>query len=166
MKVIILIGLPGSGKSTYAKRLADEFGSGRTLTVNADSYCMRDGQYCWTPEIGTEAHNICLRRYIDTLRVATIQKDTSDQQVIVDNTNLRLQNVAPYVVIARAYGVEPEVHWLYGHRTAKKCWERNIHNVPEATYNRMFLRGIELMENWPKEFPAVNFLEPEGLTWP
>ena len=39
----ILRGIPGSGKTTHAKRLAGTNG----VIISADDYFMRDGEYCF-----------------------------------------------------------------------------------------------------------------------
>ena len=47
--LIIVRGLPGSGKSTFAELLGD-------IICTTDDFHMKDGKYCWTAEKAGAAH--------------------------------------------------------------------------------------------------------------
>ena len=58
----LIIGVPGSGKSTYAKELADKltYTLGYTPKIyEADMYFNRSGNYQWKPEYLGHAHKWC-----------------------------------------------------------------------------------------------------------
>lgn len=81
MKVIILCGVSGSGKSTIAK----EIGSG--YVVSADDFFMASGEYKFDPTMLPAAHGQCLRDFVGCLQYGC---DT----IVVDNTNTTMMEVA------------------------------------------------------------------------
>lgn len=93
MNVIILRGISGSGKSTWAKK---EY---PTATIaSADHYFLQaDGSYLFDGAKLQDAHTACFRTFIDAL----IRKDAV---VIVDNTNVELWEITPYSLAAQAFG--------------------------------------------------------------
>ncbi len=124
-KVVVLRGVPGSGKTTWVK--ANLPGA---LVVSADDHFVGgDGVYNFNPaEIGN-AHASCFRRFIAALQ------DSGDKTVVVDNTATSLAEVAPYLLGAQAYGYEGEIITLRCDPTVAGA--RNIHGVPEGTVVKM-----------------------------
>jgi len=111
-KVIILSGVSGSGKSTYAKKLWNELEPGQYSTiVSADDYFMAsDGEcleYKFDPSKLGIAHGVCFRNFLEA-----IDSEKGYSLVIVDNTNTTSEEIAPYVLGAQAFGWEPEIHTL------------------------------------------------------
>lgn len=96
--IYILQGVSGSGKSSIARKLADE-----QDICSADDFFMRDGQYQFNPAKLGEAHGACLRKYVSLLLV-NAQKG---RPVVVDNTNTTIGELAPYYSLAEAYGYKP-----------------------------------------------------------
>jgi predicted kinase len=147
-KVVVLSGLSGSGKSTYARNLIlDHLGIqvGEEVTLehilavmpdddqrctisycSADRYFMKDGEYQFNPAELSAAHNSCFLAYISALL-------EEKELVIVDNTNLSPVEIAPYMLAAGAYDYEAEIITL--RCSMAMAYERNVHGVPE--------RGIE-----------------------
>jgi predicted kinase len=137
LSVLILCGPSGGGKSTFAQIAAHLPG---TLVVSADDHFMRDGKYCFNPaELGI-AHGKCLRLYAEELFYRTVRKEGGT--VIVDNTNLSLVELAPYVSLAKAYKIEPEV-LVFRHKFM------NVHEVSGDMVANMHLRLEELLKSWP-----------------
>jgi predicted kinase len=123
MKVKILRGLPGSGKSTYAKTLSN------AIVCSADDYHMVDGEYKFNPANVSKAHQDCLRAFVEEC-----QSDDFDY-LVVDNTNTTALEIAPYFRIAEAYGLDIEI--LEFECSITTSVERNVHGVPRHVIERM-----------------------------
>ena len=157
MKAIILCGASGSGKSTWASTNHPD-----AIVVSADHYFIGDdGVYRFDPTKLGDAHGSCLRHF-----VKFAQSMTTDT-VIVDNTNTTLVEIAPYVAVARAYGVEPEIRvwhtWpVAGTEDYERIVRRNTHGVPVEAVTAMRGRLIHTINNWPPFWPKPVLMEVEG----
>jgi predicted kinase len=155
MKVVLLRGTSGSGKSTYIKEHYPN-----AIVCSADHYFMKDGEYKFNPTLLPEAHKFCLRKFIACIEDATTTYGPNQffraaeiQHLVVDNTNTQLWEISPYLSIAQAYGLEVEiVHCVCSPQVAT---ERNAHGVPLKTIEAMAKRFEKLMPWWPKEI-VVN----------
>lgn len=125
--IYILRGMPGSGKSKRAAALAAE---AKGFVVSADNFFIQDGKYNFDPSRIGDAHGECFR-----LAVAHVLRDSAPSALIVDNTNTNNIEVAPYVLLAQAYGWKHQVVALLaqGDIQAVECAERNTHGVPVGT---------------------------------
>lgn len=136
-KIVILSGIPGSGKSTYAKHVASRY---RGTVVSADDYFVRsDGVYRFNPKGLSDAHGECFKKYLDAL--STMTKNSGC--VIVDNTNLTEWQISPYVLAAQAHGFGLPDPYASGDMNAHEvtivrvncepdvALKRQIHGVPE-----------------------------------
>lgn len=123
-KMVIMRGLPGSGKSTLA--------SGLGVVYSTDDFFVGgDGVYRFDPAKLGEAHAWNQVRMREALR--------GEGPVVVDNTNIRLWEMAPYVAMAEEAGwavevAAPSTPWA---RDPVECARRNSHGVPLATIERM-----------------------------
>jgi len=157
MKVYIMRGLPGAGKSRWTRQRVLEDGSS-VCVVSADSYHYvsqpprADGtlvppKYEFRPENASRAHSGCLREFVEAIQ-------QSWGVVIVDNTNTTAVELAPYVRLCEAFGIEYEIVFLrvpFG-----LACKRNVHVVPEATIWSMFQNLLsERLPAWWK----VKFVE-------
>lgn len=116
MTLILVRGIPGSGKSTFAEGVKYDEGY---IHLEADMYFIRDdGTYRWDPSKVKEAHQWCQ----DTTRILL----NNDYDVVVSNTFTRLWEMRPYLEMTNDVHV---VRMLgqYG----------NIHNVPEEKVKEM-----------------------------
>jgi predicted kinase len=95
MNVIILRGVSGAGKSLYARKLVRE--NKGAVVVSADDYFMQNGDYVFDRDSLGEAHKQCLLKFIEA-----VQGD--ERFIVVDNTNTRMTEVAPYYSVAKAHG--------------------------------------------------------------
>lgn len=148
IKVYILRGLPGSGKSTLtAKIFWDHYNTeGQFVkTFSTDDYWIRpDGYYDWRGDRVKEAHQWNLNRFIDFV-------DTHNPAIaIVDNTNTTLKELLPYVDYGVAMGaeikiVEPETWWKFD---VEECAKRNTHRVPQDSIQRMLDRWETTQSIW------------------
>lgn len=103
MKVFVMRGLPGSGKSSWIKtQIARMESQAPNVVISADSYHLEtvDGKsvYKFRPERARAAHDCCLSEFVRTMSLP------SAIEVFVDNTNLSAWEIAPYVRVAEAFG--------------------------------------------------------------
>lgn len=116
MKNLILVrGLPGSGKSTVAKSLGG-------FHIETDMF--------WGPEYKfdmsriKEAHQWCQNETRNALKLTLYDK------VVVSNTFTTAFELLPYFDIAKEFGIKPQVILCQGQFG-------NIHNVPEEVLAKM-----------------------------
>lgn len=115
----IMRGLPGSGKSTLARKLVEG-----GVIHSTDDLRMRDGVYHWDPRETEALH----RQNLDNFR-ESLSKGISP--VVVDNTNIRNWEHAPYRFEAECAGYQVIVISVYA--DPLECAARNTHQVPEET---------------------------------
>jgi|LakMenEpi03Aug12_release.lakeMendotaPanAssembly.Ray.scaffolds.fasta_scaffold897263_1 predicted kinase len=119
-KLIIIRGLPGSGKTTKAKQILAE--NPTYKHYEADMYFERDGEYVFVPSHVPDAHKWC--------QTATFFALSAGYTVVVSNTFTTKKEIEPYITIANNLKIPFEILTLtenYG----------NIHNVPQHTLNKM-----------------------------
>ena len=124
MRVIVLRGIPGSGKSHQAASV-----TGATI-VSADHFFLdAEGEYKFDPARLADAHAACLRRFIDELT------SPSSELLIVDNTNASVAEMAPYMAVASAFGAPAEIIEVACDPAVAAA--RNIHSVPADVVTRI-----------------------------
>lgn len=147
--VIILQGIPGSGKSHLAREIAAR-NPGRTVVVSADDFFeLGGGTYAFDVTKLGQAHGQCFRRFLAAIneRVSTI---------IVDNTNTSVAEIAPYVLGGEAHGYGVEIIRVLCDPEVAAA--RNTHGVPPAAVVAMAGRiaSCQLPPWWTvTEIPAV-----------
>lgn len=133
----IMIGLPGAGKTTWLKDYAHEV----DVICSADHFFEDQGVYKFDPRRLGEAHAHCLQKFIEACRDGV--------NVAVDNTNVQLIHIAPYMAIAQAYGYEVKVV----HVESIGAQLRQKHGVPAAIWIRMRKELDETLSHWPRHWP-------------
>jgi predicted kinase len=125
MIVQILRGIPGSGKSTWARSCASSIGA---TICSADYFHMIDGEYMYNRDNAGAAHTSCVRAYLDCMKAG-------ETSIIVDNTNTLAHEIAPYVALAKVYAYDFEiVEFPVDLVTA---YDRQTHDVPYGTVAMM-----------------------------
>ncbi|KAK4882405.1 hypothetical protein RN001_005724 [Aquatica leii] len=138
--LILMRGLPGSGKSYLAKTIVDRsvgIPDYNTFILSTDEYFYnkRTGMYTFDPTMLGEAHEWNQHR-------AYKQMSAGVSPVIIDNTNTQMWEMKSYVMMAANFGyiveiVEPFTPWAFD---VKELHLRNSHNVSKAKINEMLLR--------------------------
>lgn len=124
--LIIMRGLPGSGKSTLISKLEEQYNMKATI-CSADYFWYGDREH--TPEnyqfdlskIGS-AHKWCQSN-------AKKAMERGDQLIIIDNTNLTLKEYKVYALTGAENGYTIIAHSIVG-CTAEQSCNSNVHNVP------------------------------------
>jgi predicted kinase len=135
-KLILLHGLPGSGKSTLCKQLIAECPSPLAAICSADDFrCHTDGKYKFRQEENGAMHD-------KTFRLALNYMLLKFDLVIIDNTNLRWDELRrpAYVGIGLGYDVSivtPQTPWAWD---LDELVKRNTHEVPREIIERMLQR--------------------------
>ncbi len=137
MKVILMRGLPGSGKSTWIKKNAPT-----AWVISADAFLMENGVYNWTLPRLAEAHQKCMAAFVVALKNNT-------PVTVLDNTNLRARDLRYYVEMAEQYGAEIEIRTILA--DSEECFRRQTHNVPASTFTKLIERfSNPLPPEWQK----------------
>ncbi len=118
--LVLIRGLPGSGKSTIAKNLI-----GWYWHVETDQFWMDGDEYKFDMSRIKEAHQWCQDK--------TKQMLNMGQSVVVSNTFTTAFELLPYFDIAKEFGIKPQVLLAQGQFG-------NIHNVPDEVLAKMAAR--------------------------
>lgn len=122
-KLIILRGLPGSGKSKTAKQLV-----GKGVIHSTDEYFVKNGEYVFDFEKVEKFHYLNLMASIRSMKKGI-------SPVIIDNTNIIADHCINYVDAGRMYGykiiiIEPVTPWAFD---IEELIKRNTHDVPKES---------------------------------
>ena len=143
-KVIILRGLPGSGKSYLTKHSLGE----NTAVCSSDGY-FRDkfGAYNFNRKLLPEAHSYCCQQFLQAI---------SDRRklVVVDNTNSMKWEYEIYVYLCRTQGLQCHILEIPhpNNDIVSAFCSRNVHNIDMVTIK-------SFTDRWEEEKEAV-FVPP------
>lgn len=115
MKLILIRGLPGSGKSTYAKKIG-------CFHVEADMYHCKNGEYVFDGTRTRLAHNWCQKAAMFSME--------QGMDVAVSNTFTQKWEIQPYLDMAAKTG-----HKVFIVRMIKEYG--TIHIVPSEIIQKM-----------------------------
>ena len=141
MKVYIIRGAPGTGKTTEASKIMDK--NENAVHCSADNYfyevaAVNGTSYLdeFKPWLVGKAHQFCWGAFIHALVVM------SEETIIVDNTNTYKWEYENYVLLAEELGYEVEIIITDMSKSAEVYHERNTHDAPLEVIERM-LREFE-----------------------
>jgi predicted kinase len=138
-ELIIMRGIPGAGKSTEAERLLGEGMIHSTDTLIEETTGDYNGYFTKMVESGdwSELGKMHHRNFLK----AKMSMEQGVSPVIVDNTNIKASEPKKYVEAALKLGLSEDnikiVDVGNGGQTADILAERNTHNVPLKTIQRM-----------------------------
>lgn len=120
MQLILVRGLPGSGKSSLSRVIANEIF--RCARIEADMYFVKDGEYLFDATKLGEAHAWCLKNTREIIGEGV--------SVVVSNTFTTIKELKPYFDLAKEFKIKPQVVLCQGNY-------KSVHNVPEETIEKM-----------------------------
>ncbi|CAG5028673.1 unnamed protein product [Parnassius apollo] len=169
--LIIMRGAPGSGKSFLAKQIIEmtvgaNFSNYKKHILSTDDYFMVRGVYQFEKSKLSDAHIWNQSR----ARTAMMR---GLSPVIIDNTNIELWEMEPYVRDAVRNGyvievLEPNTPWA---KKANQLSRKNIHGVPFQSIKRMldnFQNGVtgEYLRNYYRLCYPENMVPPVLRNFP
>lgn len=126
MKIVyIMRGVPGSGKSTHARELAN----GTGMIHSTDSYFYVYGEYRFNPRRLQECHDWNFESFCRSLKRGV-------GVVVCDNTNSKRWQFEKYIEAARDAGYRVEIVSM-PHLNAEIASNRTTHNVPASVIQQM-----------------------------
>ncbi len=146
MKYLILVrGISGSGKSTFAKKLKGilETTKHRVVHYETDDYFMNDGVYKFNTDNVHKFHTENQKRTFDALNNPYIDV------VIVSNTFVKLWELKPYMEYALNNNVKVLVYEM-------EQEFKNKHDVPKEHIERMKNRFTS-KEKFLQAYPSTTY---------
>lgn len=144
-RIQLVRGLPGSGKSTFAKELFKDY-----LILEPDMLCIENGVYDW---------NLIKERRNKTVMSAMISSLVGMGVDVVVSSVMPTDNDGSFLasIMRVAYKTGAEV-FLWD---CKGTW-KNVHAVPQSTLDGMrkaFVDGKVIVEKWQKkaDAPSVKY---------
>lgn len=136
-KIMVLVrGIPGSGKSTFAKRVCEN-NYDLPQHCEADMYFFdKYGEYKWSVDDVKNAHKYC--------QLMTEEAMLLDRHVVVSNTFIKQWELDEYIKLCEKYGYNYVVIRM-------KSEYKSVHNVPEETINRMKNQMEDISNEWVVE---------------
>ena len=146
--LVIMRGPSGSGKTTLAKHIQSVMkeSHNRPGRLSADFYFYNDdGEYVFNVDDLHEAHSWCRRE---------AQKAVERQEpcVIIDNTNMRREELAPYVRMAWLNGYVVRfvsTSWVDSEEDAERLVVLNNHGVSKDVILRQMRNWMDIDESFP-----------------
>lgn len=150
-RLVIMRGIPGSGKSYRAKEIAN---GDLSCIYSADNFFMKDGVYQFDMNLIWPAHKQCRYESSEAMKAGK-------PLVIIDNTNIKIKEMIPFVVEGFWYDYhielcEPTSTWWKEKvrpaldnkenefaiiRAADVLKEKNVHGVPYDTI-------VDMIKHW------------------
>lgn len=121
--LVILRGLPGAGKSTFAKLLSRD---NDDIVCCADDYFTDEqGNYNWNPKELDKAHKQCQDKCKNLM-------ENGEPLIIISNTNVSLKGMQYYFDLAKEYGYRVTSTVI-----ENRHGNKSIHNVPDTAIEKM-----------------------------
>nr|XP_056711819.1 NEDD4-binding protein 2 [Euleptes europaea] len=158
--LVLLRGVPGSGKSYLARSLLEDNPGGIILSTD-DYFYKESGQYQFDADRLSEAHEWNWKR-------AKEEFEKKVTPIIIDNTNIQAWEMKPYVTLSQQHKYkvifrEPDTWWKF---KPKELERRNIHGVSKEKIKKMLERyercltvNSILNSSMPTESKSATFEE-------
>jgi predicted kinase len=148
--LLIMRGIPGSGKSFLAKKFVDfAESSGHTSALcSADDYFLNSaGQYNYNSGLIGQAHAVCLGKYLSALQQRA-------QLIIIDNTNSQRWEYQNFLKLAEMFNYSAIIVEMNcaNESVASVFNARNLHSVPNQS-------NLAMLKRWEKDSKAL-LLDP------
>lgn len=130
-KILTLVrGLPGSGKTTFANTITNEFS-----VCEADKFFYdKEGNYNFDTNKLSQAHKWCK----DQVEIRMKDNQINEQfypHIVVSNTFTKEWEMNEYFELAKQYG-----YMINSIIVENRHGNKSVHNVPEATMGNMLNR--------------------------
>lgn len=140
MPTLTLIrGLPGSGKSTYAKEILNKSPQARWKEIrffeSDDFFTKSDGSYKFDNKLIGHAHQWCFQ--------STLKALNQNYDVVVANTFTTSWEMRRYVFEVKDYIANLTINII-----ELKTSFGSIHNVPQETLDKMAQRWEDIPAHW------------------
>jgi predicted kinase len=125
--LVLLRGLPGSGKSSFAKHMWSDF-----VICEADQFFYdSEGNYNFDPSKLRDAHKYC-RDKVETFMSDNEKNSQFYPEIVVSNTFTREWEMDEYFKLAKKYNYQV-VSLIVENRHGNK----NVHGVPDSKIEEM-----------------------------
>ena len=116
-KIMLIRGVPGSGKSTMARKMAGY------KHIESDMFLYDEsGVYLYTPERVEVAHKKCIELTRSAMETGI--------DIVVSNTFTRMSEMQPYIEMAEEFGYTVDQIIADGNY-------QNVHNIPDDIVDAM-----------------------------
>ena len=124
MKTLYIVrGIPGSGKSTFAKSIGG-------IHIEADQFFMENGKYNFDITKIKLAHKYCQNQTEAWMKTDGVQ--VNNDKIVVSNTFTQEWEMKPYFELAEKYG-----YIVFTVIVENRHGRKNIHDVPEDKIQQM-----------------------------
>jgi predicted kinase len=124
MKTLYIVrGMPGSGKSTFAKSIGG-------IHIEADQFFMINGEYNFDITKIKLAHKYCQNQTEAWMKTDGVQ--VNNDKIVVSNTFTQEWEMKPYFELAEKYG-----YIVFTVIVENRHGRKNIHDVPEDKIQQM-----------------------------
>ena len=124
MKTLYIVrGVPGSGKSTFAKSIGG-------IHIEADQFFMENGKYNFDITKIKLAHKYCKNQTEAWMKTDGVQ--VNNDKIVVSNTFTQEWEMEPYFELAEKYGYR-----VFSLIVENRHDGKNIHDVPEDKLEQM-----------------------------
>jgi predicted kinase len=142
-RLIISRGCPGSGKTTYARRIKAKFKGIYGISVSicsADDYFIKNGTYSYDRTKIGRAHEYCR----DQARKAM---NHGAYYIVFDNTNIARDEFKTYIELAKEFEYQT-IEKVFGLDIAiEELAARNLHGVPKEKVELMARKLADSIRN-------------------